>query len=103
MRRWMMPALLLALAQPAAGDEGLAAGRLVFTQQAQPSCGLCHTLNDAGSTGQIGPDLDTLRPTAEQVRQAVSGGVGVMPAFGDSLSAEQIAAVAHYVATVAGQ
>jgi len=36
------------------------------------------------------------------VVNAVTGGVGTMPAFDESLSAEQIQAVAAYVATVTG-
>ncbi len=77
-------------------------GKQVFTQEAQPSCTICHTLADAGSAGAIGPDLDELKPTMEQVVNAVTSGVGVMPAFNESLSEEQINAVAHYVATVTG-
>lgn len=80
----------------------LEAGRLVFTEEAAPACTVCHTLADAGSSGQIGPNLDELQPTKERVVQAVSGGVGVMPAYGDQLSDEQIDAVALYVSTVAG-
>jgi cytochrome c6 len=87
-------------AQDAAGEE---LGRQVFTTTAQPPCALCHTLADAGATGAIGPNLDELKPTEGQVRAAVRGGVGVMPAYGETLSEEQIAAVAEYVATVAGQ
>lgn len=100
------PALLglawsLAAAQIAA-DELAERGKQVFTQQAQPSCTVCHTLSDAGSSGEIGPNLDDLAPSETQVHNAVKGGVGVMPAFGDSLSEEQIKAVAHYVASVTG-
>ena len=77
-------------------------GKQVFTQEAQPSCALCHALADAGSTGAIGPDLDEMRPSREQVINAVTSGVGIMPAFGESLSPQQIKAVADYVATVTG-
>lgn len=77
-------------------------GKKVFTQQAQPSCTVCHTLADAGSAGAIGPDLDELKPSMEQVLNAVTSGVGIMPAFNESLSVEQIQAVARYVATVTG-
>ena len=77
-------------------------GKQVFTQEAQPSCTICHTLADSGSTGAVGPNLDELKPTLEQVANAVTGGVGIMPAFNESLSEEQIRAVAHYVATVTG-
>lgn len=77
-------------------------GKQIFTQEAQPSCTICHTLADAGSAGAVGPNLDELKPTLEQVANAVTGGVGIMPAFNESLSEEQIRAVAHYVATVTG-
>lgn len=80
----------------------VAAGRKVFTEQAQPSCTICHTLSDAGSAGAIGPNLDELKPDRQRVINAVTGGVGVMPAFGESLSEEQIQAVAAYVSTVTG-
>lgn len=77
-------------------------GKQVFTQEAQPSCIVCHTLSDAGSAGAIGPNLDELKPSRQQVINAVTGGVGIMPAFDESLSSEQIQAVAHYVATMTG-
>jgi cytochrome c6 len=70
-------------------------GKQVFTQEAQPSCTICHTLSDAGSAGAIGPNLDELKPSREQVINAVTGGVGIMPAFDESLSSEQIQAVAQ--------
>lgn len=91
------------LSGPILADELFDEGKKVFQQLAQPSCSICHTLNDAGSSGEIGPRLDDLKPTLEQVLNAVSGGVGIMPAFEDSLSAEQIKAVAHYVSTASRQ
>ena len=83
-------------------EETIEAGRLVFTTTAAPSCTVCHALADADATGAIGPDLDQLQPSFEMVREAVAGGVGIMPAFSASLSEEEIEAVAHYVAEVAG-
>lgn len=88
------------VSSPVLADELLAAGKKVFLEQAQPSCNLCHILKDAGAVGDIGPNLDQLQPTADQVTNAVRGGVGVMPAFDGSLSEQQIQAVAHYVETV---
>ena len=84
-------------------DELATSGKQVFLELAQPSCGICHTLADAGSVGEIGPNLDELAPSEMQVRAAVANGVGVMPAFGESLTEEQIRAVAHYVASVTGK
>src|SRR5262249_22103200 len=43
---------------PAAGNQQAnAQGKQVFTQ----SCGGCHTLKDAATTGTVGPDLDQLK------------------------------------------
>lgn len=84
-------------------EEALALGKKVFTEIAEPQCAICHTLNDAGSTGEVGPVLDELKPTREQVELAVRGGLGVMPPFDEILSEEQIRAVAQYVSSVAGR
>lgn len=86
-----------------AEDARLALGRQVFTELAQPSCSLCHSLREAGASGVIGPDLDQLSPDATRVAAAVRGGVGVMPSFAASLSNQEIEAVADYVAQMAGQ
>lgn len=84
----------------AAEDEKLKIGREIFLKTAEPQCAVCHTLADAGSAGKIGPNLNEMAPDEERVKAAVTGGIGVMPAFGDTLTAEQVAAVSYYVATV---
>jgi cytochrome c6 len=66
------------------------------------SCGSCHTLADAGTSGTTGPNLDDAAPDAATVKAYVRGGGGGMPAFGDNLSNAEIDAVAAYVASVAG-
>jgi mono/diheme cytochrome c family protein len=73
-------------------------GKTVFTD----SCGGCHTLGDAGTSGATGPNLDDAQPDAATVKAYVRGGGGAMPAFGDELSNAEIDAVAAYVASVAG-
>jgi cytochrome c6 len=79
-------------------------GRQLFLQGATPSCTLCHTLKEAGSTGAVGPVLDELKPDASKVATALRNGVGAMPSFRNTLSEEQIAALAWYVAKAsAGQ
>jgi mono/diheme cytochrome c family protein len=85
------------------GSSGGAAkpdGKQVF---ASAGCGGCHTLKDAGSTGNVGPDLDTLEPSKSTVQHQVEVGGGAMPAFKGRLSAAEIAAVAEYVSSVAGK
>ena len=77
-----------------------AAGKQVFETA---GCESCHTLQDAGATGTVGPNLDEAKPPAALVVDRVTNGKGVMPAFGGQLSAKQIADVAAYVSSVAGQ
>jgi len=81
----------------AAGDA--AAGKAVFTA----NCGACHVLSDAGTSGTVGPDLDQLKPDAATVQKQVENGGGAMPAFKGTLSDADIANVAAYVSSVAGQ
>jgi len=69
---------------------------------AQTGCGSCHTLAAAGASGNVGPNLDQLRPSAAAVAAQVSTGGGGMPPFGHVLSSAQISAVAAYVSSVAG-
>ena len=80
------------------GDD---AGRRLFVKDATPPCALCHTLADAGATANVGPSLDELKPDAQRVTQAVKAGIGAMPAY-TQLSAEQIQAIARYVARASG-
>ncbi|VVT25837.1 cytochrome c [Rhizobium sp. EC-SD404] len=82
-------------------DDKLALGKQVFTELAQPQCGLCHTLADAGTEGGVGPILDDLKPSAEVVARAVENGIGPMRPY-TQLTAEEIEAVAFYVASVTG-
>jgi cytochrome c6 len=78
-------------------------GRQVFTELAQPNCGICHTLDDAGTTGTIAPNLDRLQPSEERVQTAVRMGPGAMPDYSGRLSDEEIDALAAYVAHAAAQ
>lgn len=85
----------------ASGDDR---GKALFTSEAEPSpCGSCHVLDDAGTSGAIGPNLDTLQPSAERVASAMREGPGAMPSFADTLSEEDIDAVAEYVEAAAGR
>jgi mono/diheme cytochrome c family protein len=68
-------------------------------------CGGCHTLKAAGSTGNIGPNLDQLGKalTVAVVANQVTVGGAPMPSFKDKLTPAQIQAVAKYVSSVAGR
>jgi cbb3-type cytochrome c oxidase subunit III len=77
----------------------LTSGKDIFVA----SCGSCHTLKDAGTSGNVGPNLDQLKPAFARVqRQVINGGM-VMPAFKGKLTDAQIKAVAKYVSSVAGK
>ena len=82
-----------------ADSEKMALGLDVYNNKA--ACGACHILKAAASEGNIGPNLDILKPTEEQVKLIVTEGLGVMPAFGEEgiLTSEEIDAVSHYVFT----
>lgn len=77
-----------------------AAGKQVFLGAS--SCGGCHTLADAGTSGTVGPNLDDAQPSFEQASEIITNGQGGMPSFSSSLSEQQIADVAAYVSSVAG-
>ncbi len=68
----------------------------------QAACGSCHTLSDAGITGQApgAPNLDQLKPSFARVLHQVTVGGGIMPAFAGKLTPAQIKAVAKYVSSV---
>jgi len=76
-------------------DEKYDKGKIIFLKQG--NCAACHTLLDAGSDGNIGPNLNEVKPDIMRVIAAVTNGIGVMPAYQGELSPEEIEAVAHYV------
>jgi mono/diheme cytochrome c family protein len=84
---------------PEEGDP--AAGKQVFLGPS--ACGTCHTLADAGTSGTVGPNLDQTQPSYELAVDRVTNGLGGMPSFSSTLSEEQIADVAAYISSVAGQ
>ena len=79
-------------------EQASADGKAIFTA----NCASCHTLSAAGASGQVGPNLDTLKPSESRVSNQVEKGGGAMPAFAGQLSPEEIKAVAAYVASNAG-
>ena len=99
-----------------------AVGKTIFTGVG--SCGSCHTLADAGTTGTVGPNLNTLKeacaaPASQQARGAtlekcIETAItdpykylppgyksGIMPnTFSKTLSPSQIQALVAYLASV---
>ena len=76
-------------------------GKNVFLNKG--ACSTCHILADAGSDGQIGPNLNEIRPDKMWVINTVTNGIGVMPAYEGELTSEEIEAVAYYVSVSASQ
>jgi mono/diheme cytochrome c family protein len=76
-------------------------GRQVFKER----CATCHTLDDAGAVGMVGPNLDDLRPakalTLDAINKGRARGQGQMPA--QLISGPEAQDVANYVATVSGR
>ena len=76
------------------GEGDAAAGADVYSSA---GCGSCHTFEDAGSTGTIGPNLDDSSADFEAAAEQIRTGGGGMPAFEGQLSEQEIADVAAYV------
>jgi cytochrome c551 len=74
---------------------GVPEGEAVFNSA---GCAACHTFEPAGATGMVGPNLDNVNLTAEQVQRQVENGGGGMPAFKDRLSQAEIREVSNFVA-----
>ena len=93
--------LLYSLVFQANADELFNKGKEVFLEAG--NCAACHTLSDAGSIAEIGPNLNQIRPQVQTILMAVKNGIGVMPAMEGILSDEEREAVAHYVSISAEQ
>ncbi len=96
-----------------AGQSASADGKSIFangTDRAQPTCGSCHALADAGTQEGIGPNLDDVlaSQTPAQIKESIvdpekviSKGkpAGVMPAtYGELLSPAELDALVSYLA-----
>ena len=95
MKKILLILLVVTFSSSAFADPKMELGLDVYNNKAQ--CGVCHTLQAAGSTGDIGPNFDQLTPTIPQIISAVTNGIGVMPPWEGILTDEEIEAVAYYV------
>jgi mono/diheme cytochrome c family protein len=87
--------------EEAKGDP--AAGKQVFTTSAQPPCASCHTLQEAGASATVGPDLDDVlkgkdaafihESIVDPSAEVASGfSAGIMPeTYDDQLDEKQLA------------
>jgi cytochrome c oxidase subunit II len=95
----------------AAAAAGSAQGKTLFTQQ----CGTCHALADAGTTAEVGPDLDKalagknadfIRKSIVDPNAEIAPGFqpNVMPGnFGELLSQQQLNSLVEYLLDTAGK
>ena len=86
-----------------------AAGKQIFTTTAQPPCATCHTLQEAGATGVVGPNLDDVLKGKDAAfihesivtpnAQIASGyQAGIMPQnYGQQLNDQQLADVVAFL------
>jgi mono/diheme cytochrome c family protein len=74
-------------------------------EQFAVNCSTCHTLRAVNAVGELGPDLDFLRPPAWVVRRRIDEGstasTAAMPP--DIVTGSDAADVAAFVARVAGR
>jgi cytochrome c oxidase subunit II len=101
----------LAQEKKKAAQAGSAQGKTLFTQQ----CGTCHRLADAGTQGEVGPDLDKVLPgkPADFILQSIVNPnaeiapgykAGLMPTnFGQLFSQQQLDSLVEYLSKTAGK
>jgi mono/diheme cytochrome c family protein len=80
--------------EPADGEGDPERGLQVFTSA---GCGGCHILEEAGTTGTVGPNLDETNTPYDEAVDVITHGRGAMPAFGDQLDEQQIRDVSALV------
>ncbi|MFW6009723.1 MAG: c-type cytochrome [Actinomycetota bacterium] len=81
-------------------------GREIYSEDAQPTCASCHTLQDAGARSDVASNLDELQPSARAtVESILSGSVAGHDRedYVNELSNRDLADVAGYLEAVAGQ
>ena len=81
------------------GEGDAEAGKAVFESA---GCGTCHVLEEAGSSGTVGPNLDDAQLEYDAAHQQISEGGGGMPAFKDQLDEQELADVTAFVVESSG-
>ena len=95
MKKILFVIIIIFLNNIVIADDKMNLGLDIYNNKAM--CGTCHALQAAESYGQIGPNLDMLRPQIDQIIYAVTNGIGVMQPWLDILTPEEIEAVAYFV------
>ena len=92
---YLLIILKVLLPQVLIADETLIKGKEIFLNSG--NCATCHSLKDAGSVANVGPNLNEIRPDIGRVKISVMNGIGVMPSYQGILSGDEIDAVSYYV------
>ena len=101
----MVPVVLLTLtyygshAPGAGGSASTAPGAAAFSQG---PCSTCHTFADAGTAGNVGPNLTQNAVDYQTALGLITNGKGGMPSFKAQYSEDQIKCFAGYIATHSG-
>ena len=95
MKKILFTILIIFFNSNTLAEDKMEIGAEIYKNKAM--CGACHTLKAAESIGEIGPNLDDLKPQIEQIIYAVTNGIGVMPPWSDILTVEEIESVSFYV------
>ena len=95
MKKIILILLIILFNKNSFAEDKINLGMDVYKNKAM--CGTCHTLQAAQSIGDIGPNLDMLKPQIAQIVNVVTNGIGVMPPWSGILTIEEIEAVAYYV------
>ena len=92
---YFLIAIFILFTQTLFADEILNLGKNIFLEKG--NCATCHSLNDAGSNADIGPNLNLIKPDVKRVVMIVTNGIGVMPSFEGILTIEEMESVAQFV------
>ena len=95
--RKVQPGAAQVTTETQAAQPAVAPGKDLFVS----TCGECHTMSAAGTTGTEGPNLDDLKPDQATVLATIQEGPGAMPS--NLLSGAQAQQVAAFVAANAGR
>ena len=79
--------LIFSFFSPLKSDEIFNKGKEIFLNDG--NCATCHSLKDAGSVTNVGPNLNEIKPNVGRVKNAVVNGIGVMPSALGILTEEE--------------
>jgi len=92
---YLIISILIISNKPLFADEIILLGKKVFFGSG--NCSSCHVLTDEEGNGEVGQNLNQIKPDIYKIISSVNNGVGVMPSYKGILSSEEIESVAIYV------